>query len=163
MSPSVSQTFGGGGNDGGRGTYQTTVDDLARGLLHLPQLGNKVPEAGFGHDVVGGEDPHAVQRGGRVLGRGQQAPNDLILPKLWTQKVPLGSIRTQRCTAALSVDPWIHFQRHRRAPERRQGPRFCQHARQAHTTAGGSFGFGCVLSSHVFLHTHRSDLHLIQK
>lgn len=65
-----------------RSTYQATVDDLARSLLHLPQLGHKVPEAGFGHDVVGGEDPHPVQGGGRVLGRGQQAPDYFILPKL---------------------------------------------------------------------------------
>lgn len=32
--------------------------------------------------MVGGEDPHPVQRRSRVLGRGQQAPNDFILPKL---------------------------------------------------------------------------------
>lgn len=64
------------------GTYQAAVDGLSRGLLHLPQLGDEVPEAGFGHHVVGGEDPHAVQGGGRVLGRGQQTPNDFVLPKL---------------------------------------------------------------------------------
>lgn len=32
--------------------------------------------------MVGGEDPHAVQRRGRVLGRGQQTPDDFVLPKL---------------------------------------------------------------------------------
>lgn len=66
-------------------THQATVDDLSGGLLHLPQLGDEVPEAGLGHDMVGGEDPHPVERGGRVLGRGQQTPNNFILPKLEAQ------------------------------------------------------------------------------
>lgn len=63
-------------------THQAAVDDLPGRLLHLPQLGHEVPEAGLGHHVVGGEDPHAVQRGGGVLGGGQQPPNDFVLPKL---------------------------------------------------------------------------------
>lgn len=61
---------------------QATVDCLSGGLLHLPQLGDEVPETGLGHDMVRGEDPHPVQRGGRVLGRGQQTPNDFVFPKL---------------------------------------------------------------------------------
>lgn len=63
-------------------THQATVDRLSRGLLHLPQLGDKVPEAGLGHYMVGGEDPHAIQRRIGVLGRGQQTPNHLVFPKL---------------------------------------------------------------------------------
>lgn len=62
--------------------YQAAVHDLPRGLLHLPELGHEVPEARLGHHMVGGEDPHAVQRRSRVLGRGQQTPNDFVLPKL---------------------------------------------------------------------------------
>lgn len=46
---------------------QATVDGLSRRLLHLPQLRDKVPEAGFGHHMVRGEDPHSVQWGGRAL------------------------------------------------------------------------------------------------
>lgn len=70
----------------GSDTYQSTVDGLSRGLLHLPQLGDEVPEAGLGHDVVGGEDPHPVQRWGRILGRGQQTPDDFVLPKLFDRQ-----------------------------------------------------------------------------
>lgn len=70
----------------GSDTYQATVDGLSRGLLHLPQLGDEVPEAGLGHDVVGGEDPHPVQRWGRILGRGQQTPDDFVLPKLFDRQ-----------------------------------------------------------------------------
>lgn len=62
--------------------YQAAVHGLSVRLLHLPQLGDEVPEAGLGHHMVGGEDPHAVQRRGRVLGRGQQTPDDFVLPKL---------------------------------------------------------------------------------
>lgn len=70
---------------GGSSTHQAAVDDLPRRLLHLPQLGHKVPEAGLGHHVVGGEDPHAVEGRGRVLGGGQQTPNHFVFAKLWTQ------------------------------------------------------------------------------
>lgn len=62
--------------------YQATVHDLSRSLLHLPQLGDEVPEARLGHHMIGGENPHAVQRRSRVLGRGQQTPNNFVLPKL---------------------------------------------------------------------------------
>lgn len=67
-------------------TYQATVDYLSWGLLHLSQLGDEVPEAGLGYDMVRGEDPHPVQRRGRVLDRGQQTPNDFVLPKLCAEK-----------------------------------------------------------------------------
>lgn len=66
--------------------HQPAVDDLPGRLLHLPQLGHKVPEAGLGHHVVGGEDPHAVEGRGRVLGRGQQTPNHFVFAKLWTER-----------------------------------------------------------------------------
>lgn len=69
-------------------TYQTTVDSLSVGLLHLPQLRDKVPEARFSHHVVRSEDPHAIERRGWVLHRGQEAPNDFVLPKLcgWSRR-----------------------------------------------------------------------------
>lgn len=69
-------------------TYQTTVDSLSIGLLHLPQLRDKVPEARFSHHVVRSEDPHAIERRGWVLHRGQEAPNDFVLPKLcgWSRR-----------------------------------------------------------------------------
>lgn len=62
--------------------YQAAVHDLPRSLLHLPQLRDEVPEARLGHHMVWSEDPHAVQRRSRVLGRGQQTPNHFVLPKL---------------------------------------------------------------------------------
>ena len=33
-------------------------DNLASGLLELPQLPQEVPEPGLGHNLVRGEDPH---------------------------------------------------------------------------------------------------------
>lgn len=64
-------------------------DNLAVGLLDLLELGQEVPEAGLGNDVVGGEDTHAVElRGGDGLG-GEEAPNDLVLLKT-TWKEELG-------------------------------------------------------------------------
>lgn len=63
-------------------TYQTTVYSLSWSLLHLPQLWDEVPETRLSHNMVGGKNPHTIQRRGRVLGRGQQTPNDFIFPKL---------------------------------------------------------------------------------
>lgn len=57
------------------------ADDLAVGLLDLLELHQEVPEAGLGDDLIGGEDPHAVQLRGRVRLRGQVAPDDLVLLK----------------------------------------------------------------------------------
>lgn len=62
--------------------YQTTVDGLAGRLLHLPQLRDEVPEAGLGHHMIGGEDPHAVQGRSGVLGGGQKTPDHFIFPQL---------------------------------------------------------------------------------
>lgn len=57
------------------------ADDLTVGLLDLLQLGKEVPEARLGNDLIGSEDSHAVQLGGRVgLGR-QMATNDLVFLK----------------------------------------------------------------------------------
>ena len=62
-------------------TYHVQANDLAVRLLDLSELHQEVPEAGLGDDLIGGEDPHAVQLGGRVgLGR-QMAPNDLVFLK----------------------------------------------------------------------------------
>ena len=36
-------------------------DNLSSGLLELPQLPKEVPEAGLGHNLVSGEDPHPVR------------------------------------------------------------------------------------------------------
>lgn len=62
--------------------HLAAVHNLPRGLLHLLQLRNEVPEAGLGDDMVRSEDPHAVQRRGRAFRRGQAAPDHLVLPQL---------------------------------------------------------------------------------
>lgn len=67
-------------------THQATVDNLPGRLLHLPQLRHKIPEAGLGHHMVGGKDPHAVKGRSRVLGRGQQTPNHFVFAKLQTER-----------------------------------------------------------------------------
>ena len=53
-------------------------NDLSICLLDFSQLGEKVPESGFGNDCVGSEDSHAVEfRGWVGLGR-QVAADDLV-------------------------------------------------------------------------------------
>jgi len=93
------------------GAYQAAVHRLSGGLLHLPQLGHKVPEAGLGHHVVGGKDPHAVQGGGRVLGGGKQAPHDFVLPKLWRGPVRHRTQHTLRRSKAV-CRPLLHVPPH---------------------------------------------------
>lgn len=62
-------------------TYVVQADDLAVGLLDLLELGQEVPETGLGDNLIGSEDAHAVELGGRVgLGR-QMAANDLVFLK----------------------------------------------------------------------------------
>lgn len=56
--------------------------DLAGGLLELLQLAQEVPEAGFGHDVVGGKDAHLVEGSLGLLLAGQLAAHDLVLLQL---------------------------------------------------------------------------------
>jgi hypothetical protein len=58
--------------------YLVQAHNLAVGLLDLAQLGEEVPEARLGDDIVRGEDAHAVELWGRVGVRGQIAPNDLV-------------------------------------------------------------------------------------
>lgn len=60
-------------------SYLVQADDLAVGLLDLAQLGEEVPETALGDDIVGSEDAHAVELGGRVGVGGQVAPDDLVL------------------------------------------------------------------------------------
>jgi hypothetical protein len=53
-------------------------NDLAVGLLDLAELHQEIPESGFGDHIIGSEDAHAVEFGGRVrLGR-QMAADDLV-------------------------------------------------------------------------------------
>jgi len=56
--------------------------DLAGGLLELLQLAQEVPETGLGHDVVGSEDAHLVERRLGLLLAGQLAAHDLVLLQL---------------------------------------------------------------------------------
>lgn len=62
-------------------TYLVAGNDLTSGLLDLLQAAQEVPVPGLGHNLVGGEDPHAVQGGSRVGLRGQVAPDDLVFVK----------------------------------------------------------------------------------
>lgn len=61
-------------------------DDLAVGLLDLLELGQEVPEAGLGDNVVGSEDTHAVELRGGVGLVGEEAPNNLVLLKTTCEK-----------------------------------------------------------------------------
>lgn len=57
------------------------ADDLASGLLDLPQSTQEVPKPRFGDGLVRGKNGHAVHaRAGVCLG-GQVAPDDLVLVK----------------------------------------------------------------------------------
>jgi len=61
--------------------YLVEGDDLAIGLLDLPQLGEEVPEPRLGDNLVGCEDAHAEKLGYRVgLGR-HVAADDLVFLK----------------------------------------------------------------------------------
>lgn len=55
------------------------ADDLAIGLLDLPELSKEVPEPRLGHNGVGREDAHAVQLGRGVGLGGQVTPDNLVL------------------------------------------------------------------------------------
>jgi hypothetical protein len=47
-------------------------------LLDLAKLAEKVPEAGFGNDIIGSEDSHAVELGSGVGLGGEVAADDLV-------------------------------------------------------------------------------------
>ena len=53
-------------------------EDLTVGAFDLFQLGEEVPEAGLGDDLVGGEDAHAVEGVGLALLDASLSANDLI-------------------------------------------------------------------------------------
>jgi len=53
-------------------------NNLASALLDLSELLEKIPETGFGHDGVGGEEAHAVEFRGRIIISGKLAANDLV-------------------------------------------------------------------------------------
>lgn len=57
------------------------ADDLTSGLLDLLETAQEVPVSGLGDRLVGSEDGHAVEGGGRVSLGGQVAPNDLVFLK----------------------------------------------------------------------------------
>lgn len=60
-------------------SYLRDIDDLAVGLLQLPELTHEVPVAGLGRHVLRGEYPHPVEGGfGFLLGR-VPPPHDVVL------------------------------------------------------------------------------------
>lgn len=61
-----------------RATYQIYADDLAVGLLDLPQLHQKVPKPRLRDHRVWCEYAHAVELGCRVGIRWQMTPDDLV-------------------------------------------------------------------------------------
>lgn len=63
------------------GTYVLDTDDLTSGLLDLLETAQEVPVSGLGDRLVGSEDGHAVEGGGRVSLGGQVAPDDLVFLK----------------------------------------------------------------------------------
>ena len=62
-------------------TYHPDADDLARRLLDLLQTAQKVPVPRLGDRLVGSEDRHAVEAGGRVRLGGQMPPDDIVFLK----------------------------------------------------------------------------------
>ncbi len=54
------------------------TDNFSIGLLDFAEFGEEVPESGLGYDIVGGEDAHAIEFGGRVAVGWQMAANDLV-------------------------------------------------------------------------------------
>ena len=55
------------------------IEDLSGGFLHFAELTHEVPEFGFGHGGVGGEDDHAVGFGVGIFGGAGFAAHHLIL------------------------------------------------------------------------------------
>ena len=62
-----------------RYTNLVQANDLSVRLLNLPELGEEIPEARLGNDIVRSEDAHAIELRCRVgIGR-QMASDDLVL------------------------------------------------------------------------------------
>lgn len=76
------------------------ADNFAIGLLDLLQLGEEIPEARLGNDIVRGEDAHTVELGRRVGVGGQVAPDDLVL-----LQATCCAQQNQRCLTEASYIP----------------------------------------------------------
>lgn len=66
--------------------YLLQGDDFAGGFLELLQLTQKVPETGFGDNVIGSEDTHFIQRRLWLFLAGQLTANDLVFLQLQANK-----------------------------------------------------------------------------
>lgn len=62
--------------------HLATVHNFSRRFLHLLQLRNEIPEPGLGNNMVRSKDPHAIERRGPALRRGQASTDHLVLPEL---------------------------------------------------------------------------------
>lgn len=65
-------------NQAANNSYLLATDNFTSGLLELAQLTQEVPKARLGHDMIGGEDPHPVQRRIRLLLGRQLASDDFV-------------------------------------------------------------------------------------
>lgn len=77
-------------------TYDVERNNLAVGLLDLPELAEEIPEPRLGDNVVGRKDAHAVQLRGLVGLRRQVAADDLIFCK--TTWRALGSASSRKAS-----------------------------------------------------------------
>jgi hypothetical protein len=75
-------------------------DDFTVGFLDLAQLHEEVPEAGFGDDIVGCEDAHAVEFGCWVGVSGEVPAYDLIFVEAtwWRRWLAVALIAISRWT-----------------------------------------------------------------
>ena len=70
--------------------YLVEWDNLAIRLLDLSQLSEEIPESWLGDNIIGSEDAHPVELGGRVGLAGQMAPDDLVfLETTWYSNVSI--------------------------------------------------------------------------
>jgi hypothetical protein len=101
-----------------RTTYLVQSDNLAIRLLDLAQLGQEVPEARLGNYLIWRKNAHAVELGGWVGVRGEEAANDLVFLQAtcWGTESALSNGET-RIVCCLKSSVCIHsteFDRHRR-------------------------------------------------
>jgi len=68
-----------------RSAHLFDVDNFACAALELAQLTKEIPKPGLGHNIVGGENPHFVQRGGHLLSGGQFPADHLKFLQLESQ------------------------------------------------------------------------------